>query len=89
MNPDLVIEIGTNAIGMVLIVSMPILATALVVGVLISLFQAVTQIQEMTLTFVPKIVAVFLVMILSAPWAIEKVVDFTRSLFLMIPNIVS
>ena len=71
---------------MVLLLSMPMLLVALVVGVIISLFQAVTQIQEMTLTFVPKIIAVFLAVIVAAPWLTETIVRFTRELILSIPS---
>ena len=72
---------------MVLLLSLPMLAVALFVGVLISLFQAVTQIQEMTLTFVPKIIAVFLTLAFFAPWLTETMVTFTRRLFEDIPNL--
>jgi len=87
MGPDSVIQIGSEAIKMVLMISLPMLGVALVVGIAISLFQAVTQIQEMTLTFVPKIIAVFAAMILAAPWMTEKMVSFTRNLFNMIPTL--
>lgn len=87
MNPDMVINIGTHALEMVLWLSLPMLLVALVVGVAISLFQAVTQIQEMTLTFVPKIIAVFVSMIIAAPWLVEKAVTFTRQLFESIPGL--
>lgn len=87
MGPDSVIQIGSEAIKMVLLISMPMLGIALVVGIAISLFQAVTQIQEMTLTFVPKIIAVFAAIIFAAPWMTEKMVSFTQNLFAMIPNL--
>jgi len=89
MNPDMVINIGTHALEMVLWLSLPMLLVALVVGVAISLFQAVTQIQEMTLTFVPKIIAVFGSMIIAAPWLVEKAVTFTRQLFESIPSLLN
>jgi len=87
MSPDSVIQIGSEAVKMVLLISLPMLGVALVVGIAISLFQAVTQIQEMTLTFVPKIMAVFAAMILAAPWMTEKMVSFTQNLFAMIPTL--
>jgi len=87
MSPDSVIQIGSEAIKMVLWLSLPMLGVALVVGVAISLFQAVTQIQEMTLTFVPKIIAVFAAAIIAAPWMTEQIIDFTKSLFGMIPTL--
>jgi len=87
MNPDTVIHIGTDALRMVLLLSLPMLIVALVVGVAISLFQAVTQIQEMTLTFVPKIIAVFGSMVLAAPWLTKTMVTFTRQLIESIPGL--
>jgi len=87
MTPDFVIQIGSEAVKMVLFISLPMLIVALVVGIAISLFQAVTQIQEMTLTFVPKIIAVFAAVILAAPWMTERLVSFTRDIFNMIPSI--
>ena len=72
---------------MVLLIAMPMLGVALVVGIAISLFQAVTQIQEMTLTFVPKIIAVFVAIIIAAPWMTETMVTFTQNLFAMIPTL--
>jgi len=87
MTPDTVVNIGTNALHMVLLLSLPMLLVALVVGVAISLFQAVTQIQEMTLTFVPKIIAVFGSMVLVAPWLTKTMVEFTRQLIESIPGL--
>jgi len=87
MGPDSVIQIGSEAIKMVLLISMPMLSVALVVGIAISLFQAVTQIQEMTLTFVPKIIAVFAAIIFAAPWMTDKMVTFTQNLFARIPTL--
>ena len=89
MNPDMVIHYGVGALKMVLMLSMPMLLTALVVGVAISLFQAVTQIQEMTLTFVPKIIAVFLVLVLAASWMVEKMMSYTQELFSHIPMLLN
>ncbi|EAU54567.1 flagellar biosynthesis protein FliQ [Mariprofundus ferrooxydans] len=87
MTPDSVIQIGSEALKVVLMISLPMLGVALVVGIAISLFQAVTQIQEMTLTFVPKIIAVFVAMILAAPWMSDQMISFTRELFSMIPTL--
>lgn len=87
MGPDSVIQIGSEAVKMILLVSLPMLIVALVVGIAISLFQALTQIQEMTLTFVPKIIAVFGAMILAAPWMTERMITFTRDIFNMIPTL--
>ncbi len=87
MSPDAVVHLGTQALHMVLWLSLPMLAMALIVGVAISLFQAVTQIQEMTLTFVPKIIAVFACMVIAAPWLTRTMVTFTRRLFESIPGL--
>ena len=75
------IEIGRQALLQSLVIAAPILAAGLVVGLLISIFQAVTQIHEMTLAFVPKIVAMTLVMIFFMPWMLEKMLDYTREIF--------
>ncbi len=64
---------------------MPLLGLGLVVGVTVSIFQAVTQIQEMTLTFVPKIIAVFMGLLFAAPWMLEKMTSFTARVFENIP----
>ena len=87
MGIDGVINLGTEALYMVIRLSLPVLAVALIVGVTISLFQAVTQIQEMTLTFVPKIIAVFLCIALTAPWLVQVMVDYTKHIFSLIPTI--
>jgi flagellar biosynthesis protein FliQ len=85
MTPEAVTSIMSDAIALTLIVSAPMLLVGLVVGVAISIFSAVTQIQEMTLTFVPKIVVVFLALIFALPWMIEKLSSYTINLFHMIP----
>lgn len=82
MTPDDVIAIGRHAIEITVLLSAPILLTALVVGVLISLIQAVTQIQEQTLTFVPKFLAVVVVFLLSLPWAMDMMIRYATELFL-------
>jgi len=87
MTPDTIVHLGSEALKMVLLISAPMLIVALVVGVLISLFQAVTQIQEMTLTFVPKIIVVFISMIVVGPWMLTTMIDFTRHFFELIPTL--
>lgn len=69
-----------------LILSLPMLLTGLLIGLMISIFQATTQINEMTLTFVPKIIAVVVVIIFTTPWMLNMLTDFTIRLFEMIPN---
>jgi len=85
MTPEFVIGFGRQAIEVTLLVAAPMLGLGLVVGVLISLFQAVTQIQEMTLVFVPKIVAVMVAIVLFSPWMIRMLVAFTARVFMDIP----
>jgi flagellar biosynthesis protein FliQ len=88
MTPDTVIGLMAETIKITLLVAAPMLIVGLVVGVLISLFQAVTQIQEMTLVFVPKIVAVMITLIAALPWMIGMMVNFTQNLYMNIPNYV-
>ncbi|MDF1544998.1 MAG: flagellar biosynthesis protein FliQ [bacterium] len=88
MTPQMVVAIGREAAILTLMVAGPLLVAGLIVGVAISLFQAVTQIQEMTLTFIPKILAVSLALLLFLPWMINKMVDFSNHMFELIPTLV-
>jgi flagellar biosynthetic protein FliQ len=88
MSPELVIGVARQAIQVTLLVSLPILGIGLVVGVVISLVQAATQIQEMTLTFVPKIISIFVGLLLLLPWIMNQLVTFTVEVFQNIPNYV-
>ncbi|MCD6280408.1 MAG: flagellar biosynthesis protein FliQ [Deltaproteobacteria bacterium] len=88
MTPELVATIMASAIKMALLISAPMLLLGLIVGLMISVFSAVTQIQEMTLTFVPKIVVVFVALLVFLPWIIEKLVTYTVNLFSTLPMIV-
>lgn len=81
MTSDFVIRIAGEAVYTILLVSAPMLIIAIVVGLVISIFQATTQIQEQTLAFVPKIVAVLLAVLLFGPWILTTMVDFTFNLF--------
>jgi len=85
MTVDLVKELSGEVFKTVLIVSGPVLLVSLVVGLVISLFQAVTQIQEFTLTFVPKIIAVFVCLFLFFPWIARVLMTYTTDLFTKIP----
>ena len=87
MNDTEVLEIGKNAIVVLLQVSLPILLVALVVGLIISLFQALTQIQEATLSFVPKIIAISLALLIFIPMMGDKLMTFSNELFAKIGNI--
>ncbi len=81
MTIDIVIEIASKALYLILKVSLPILLVSLIVGLIISIFQTVTSIQEQTLTFVPKIVCVFLALILLGNWMLTEMVDFIVELW--------
>ena len=84
----MVIKLGEQSIYTIIIVSAPMLLIALGVGLLVSIFQAMTQIQEQTLAFIPKIVAVFLAMVLFGPWMLTILLDFTRNLFQQLPQLI-
>jgi flagellar biosynthesis protein FliQ len=89
MSQEMVVAIGREALTLTLMVSGPMLLFGLVIGVLISIFQAVTQINEMTITFVPKIVAVATSLLVFLPWMINLIVDFTNRMFAIIPTLTS
>ena len=86
MSPDLVMDIAKEAIEITLYLSLPILGISLIVGLLVSLFQAVTQIQEPTLTFVPKIVAMFISLLFLLPWMMNKMIHYTEQIIVNIPQ---
>ncbi len=86
MTPETVIEIGQYAMRTVVFVAGPMLIAGMIVGLAISIFQAATQINEMTMTFVPKILTVFAVLILTLPWAIAQLTGFTEAMFSRIAN---
>ncbi|MBK9303285.1 MAG: flagellar biosynthesis protein FliQ [bacterium] len=81
MTTETVVELGQLALKTTLLVAGPMLAAGMVVGLIISVFQAATHINEMTMTFVPKILAVFLVLIISLPWIIQQMTSFTLDIF--------
>jgi flagellar biosynthetic protein FliQ len=81
MSVETVVEIGQAAVRTTLLVAGPMLLAGMLVGLIISIFQAATQINEMTMTFVPKIVAVFVVLVLTLPWIINQLTSFTTALF--------
>ncbi|TBV79666.1 MAG: flagellar biosynthesis protein FliQ [Desulfobulbaceae bacterium] len=88
MSPNDVAVLIQNSVKMTLLISGPILGVGMAVGLVIALFQAITQIQEMTLTFVPKIFAVFITILLLASWMIIVMVDYTHNLIISIPELV-
>ena len=81
-------NIGRQAIEMTLILSGPLLLAALVIGLIVSIFQAATQINEATLSFIPKLVGIFLILILGGPWMLQLIVDYIRQLFERIPQLI-
>ncbi|PJA26654.1 MAG: flagellar biosynthetic protein FliQ [candidate division Zixibacteria bacterium CG_4_9_14_3_um_filter_46_8] len=81
MDMNYVLTLGREAITLTLLVSAPMLISGLVVGLIVSIFQAVTQINEMTLTFIPKIVAVAIALLLFLPWMINMILDFMTRMF--------
>ena len=81
MNEIAVIEVGSQALWVILKVSAPVMIVGLVVGLIISLFQALTSIQEMTLTFVPKIIVIFVSIVVFLPFMMSTMLEFTRELF--------
>ncbi|PXX77626.1 flagellar biosynthesis protein FliQ [Rivihabitans pingtungensis] len=88
MTPEYVINLVQNALFMLIVVSAPIMGVALLVGLLVSVLQAATQINEMTLTFIPKLLAMFVVLVVAGPWMINTLMDYTIRLFTSIPNAV-
>lgn len=88
MTPELVVTIGQKAIETTLLLGGPILLAALITGLLVSVFQAATQINEMTLSFIPKLIVIFITMIIIGPWMITLMVDYTQRLFASIPGLV-
>ena len=88
MDSDLVISLGVGAMELALKVALPLLLVGLAVGLIISVFQAVTQIQEQTLTFIPKILASIVVLIVAGPWMLDQLLSYTRDLWLAIPELI-
>ena len=88
MTPQMVVSIGREALTVTLMVAGPMLMFGLIIGLIISIFQAVTQINEMTLTFVPKILAVAVALLVFLPWMISMLTDFTNHMYDLIPTLV-
>ncbi len=86
MNQEMVMDVGIEAIRVVLMISAPILLLGLLVGLIVSIIQATTQIQEQTLTFIPKLVAIALALLIFGPWMMSMMYDFTINIFENIPN---
>ncbi len=88
MTPTTVIDIGRQAIEITLLVASPLFIAALATGLIVSIFQAATQINEATLSFVPKVIAVFVTLILAGPWMITLLTDFVQRLYGAIPSLI-
>ena len=88
MTPETVMSVGTQALKITLLLSAPMLIVALVTGLLIGVFQAATQINEMTLSFIPKLVAMAATLTLAGPWMLKLIVSYTRELFESIPGLI-
>ncbi|MDD3295116.1 MAG: flagellar biosynthesis protein FliQ [Geobacteraceae bacterium] len=87
MTPELVVQLARRSFEVCLLLAAPLLIFSLAVGLVISIFQAVTSINEATLAFVPKIVAVMVAMVIFFPWMMSYMSDFTREIFALIPNL--
>jgi flagellar biosynthetic protein FliQ len=88
MTPTTVIEIGRHAMEVALLVSAPLFIAALVTGLIVSIFQAATQINETTLSFVPKLLVIFLTLLVAGPWMITLMTDYMRRLYESIPTLI-
>lgn len=88
MTPSTVIDIGRQAVEVMLLIAAPLFIAALATGLLISIFQAATQINESTLSFVPKLIVVFITLIVAGPWMLTVLTDFVQRLYGSIPGII-
>jgi flagellar biosynthetic protein FliQ len=88
MTPETAMTLGQEALELTMMVSAPPLLAALVIGLVVSIFQAATQINEMTLSFIPKLIGMFIVLIIAGPWMINTMVDYVQRLFSSIPGLV-
>ncbi len=88
MTPESVMQIGKQALEITVLVSAPLLLAALLTGLIVSIFQAATQINEMTLSFIPKLLAMLIAMIVAGPWMLTVMLDYMRNLFANLPGMV-
>ncbi len=88
MTPQLGLTVGQDALTLLLMIAMPVLGVVMAVGLLVSIFQAVTQIHEATLAFVPKLIAAMVVFTIAGPWMLSTLVDFIRRSILSIPSMI-
>jgi flagellar biosynthetic protein FliQ len=88
MTPEYIVSLGSEAVKMALMLSVPLLGVGLVVGLCVAIIQATTQIQEMTLSFVPKIIAVLLALLAAMPWMLDKITHYTSQLIINLPQVI-
>jgi flagellar biosynthesis protein FliQ len=89
MTPETVLTVGSRALEITLLIAAPLLLVALVTGLIVSAFQAATQINEMTLSFIPKLIAMSLAIVVAGPWMLKVLVGYTRELFESIPGLIN
>jgi flagellar biosynthesis protein FliQ len=88
MTPGMVMDIGRQAVEITLMLAAPLFLAALLTGLIVSVFQAATQINEMTLSFVPKLIAIFLTLVVGGPWMLTLITDFATRLYESIPMLI-
>ena len=89
MSPETVMTVGSRALEVTLMLAAPMLLVALVTGLVVGAFQAATQINEMTLSFIPKLIAISLALMVAGPWMLKVLVGYTRELFESIPQLIN
>ena len=87
MTPETIMSIARHALEVTLLLSMPLLLSALIIGLVVGIFQAATQINESTLSFIPKLVGVALALVVAGPWMLQVITGYTRELFTSIPGL--
>lgn len=87
MSPDYVLQLGTDAMTVAILLAMPLLGITLVLGLIVSIFQAATQINEMTLSFIPKLIGLVAVLVLLGPWLLDVIVNYAKDLYQTIPEV--
>ena len=89
MTPEIVTTIGQQALWVTMLISAPMLVSALAVGLLVGMFQAATQINEMTMSFIPKLLVLVLAIVAAGPWMLGVIINYTRELMFSIPSLIS
>lgn len=89
MSPETVTTIGQQALWVTILISAPLLLSALAVGLLVGMFQAATQINEMTMSFIPKLLVMVVALVIAGPWMLDVIVNYTRQLMEQIPSLIS